>query len=585
MDNVLKDLLDGLAPKEAEAKDARRPSSLETFLEEDVVTDNGRWTIAGHEPFGEILSLLDRVLTKRETDTDITVLKAEQIGATTLGLGAALHLVADRARNVGYFLPTKGFAHNFGRTRIKRMIERSKYLATRMRDRGVVNQASLKEFDGRFLYVLGLESMLGAISVPLDVLIYDEVDLLPAENLEWSQGRVAHSDLRVSFYFSAGYSPGAGIDLRFQEGTQHKFFVTCSTRGCRTATNLEESFPDCMAKLAGKWERVCPKCFGKLDLVGKGRWVASYPERAKQRKYSYRVSALAIPAMPAEFIMKRWEKAKRRKSELAKFRCAVLAIPDAGAMQPITDAELRRMESKSARLKIEQGDAPRYAGMDTGDLCHFWCHEKGERRRIVWLEEIDSDVAVERVTQLIGALGIRQLVIDKKPLTTLARALAYRFPNVVLLQDFRESSEMEIVQESHVPTSSIVALNTHEAQRVERHDLSQHLYRCVKVNRDESLDDFTSEITDPTTGLLIPELESDAVMAIFAQHLKNLRKERMIDAKGRAIDKYIKAVPNHFGMAGNSARLAELVSLPVIPFRYEPPATRLRSHGIKGVFC
>lgn len=541
--------------KHAPKAGVARPLTLQRFLEQDIRHDKGPWSIDGHEPFQAILDLVDRVIAKKQSDTEISLLKAEQIGATTIGLGLAAHLPADLKKNVGYFLPTKTFAHVFGRSRLRRMIAGSQYLSGLMLDRAAVNQSMVKEFDGAFLYLLGLESMMGAISVPLDFLIYDEVDMLPAENLEWSQGRVAHSDLRVSFFFSAGYSPGAGIDSRFQAGTQHKYLVRC--RSCRRRDIcLEESFPDCIAKVRGRWTRVCPTCGAELDVVRDGKWVATYPQREKERRFSFRLSALAMPAMPADFIMARWEKAKKKKSELAKFRCAVLAIPDAGAMQPITDAELRQMETPGVVLRVAQ-EGPVYAGLDTGDLCHFYAFRRvNGRPRLAWIETIDSDHALERVSTLIGGLGVAQLIVDKKPQTVLARALAYRFPRIVSLQDFRDGSPLAVVEEEH----------------------QGHVYRCAKVDRDESLDELTSEITS-AAGLQIPSEESLPAQLVetfteMRTHLKNLRKERTIDAKGRAVDKYVKGVENHYGMAANSARLAELVAPVVMPFEYTPIETR-----------
>jgi len=46
---------------------------------------------------------------------------------------------------------------------------------------GGVHQKGLKEFRGHYFYLLGLESVANATSIPMDALIYDEVDLLDEE--------------------------------------------------------------------------------------------------------------------------------------------------------------------------------------------------------------------------------------------------------------------------------------------------------------------------------------------------------------------------------------------------------------------
>jgi hypothetical protein len=248
--------------------------------------------------------------------------------------------------------------------------------------------------------------------------------------------------------------------------------------------------------------------------------------------------------------MSRWLKC-RTKSQKAKFRCSVLAIPDAGAMQPVSDVELNRMQSGEVKLlRQDRGALPRFAGLDTGDYCHFVCYERmpNGNPHLVWAEEIDVDVALDRITTLIGTLGVAQLVVDKKPQTMLARGLAYRFPQIVALQDFANGSPLQVVDEEH----------------------EKKKFRCVKVDRDESLDEMTSDFTDKEHFLRIPDVESDPILAIFATQLKNLRKERTIDAKGRAIDRYLKGVANHFGMALNSAHKAEKIAPASMTFSFTP---------------
>jgi hypothetical protein len=539
-------------PAAQEAR-AARPSSLQRFLEEDVVTDNGPWSLAGHEPYHEILDTLTRIFVKRERDTTFSFLKAEQIAATTtIGLGVGLWAPSDLRMNVGYFLPTDVFAHKFGRTRLKNTIAKSEYLRSRAKDKDAVNQATLKEFEGKYLYILGLEEMTNAISIPMDVLINDEVDLLPQDNLEWSEGRISHSDVRVQLFFSAGYAPGAGIDLRYQDGSQHKYVIDCMNRSCRRkAICLEENFPECVGTIRGEWARVCPDCKKPLDIVKNGRWVATFPQRIKQKKLSYRLSQLSVGAIDLNGVMRRWEKASKKKSKLARFRCSVLALPDAGALQPISDVELNRMQSGDVKhLRCGRGEFPRFAGVDAGDTFHFVCYERlpNGQPHLVWVEEIDSDKALERISTLIGVLGIAQLVPDKKPLTTIARGLAYRFPDIVALQDFQNSSPLKVVEEEH----------------------ERKTYRCVKVDRDESLDETTSDFTDQQNFLRIPDIESDPVLAVFASHLKNLRKERTMDKKGRPLDMYLKGVSNHCGMALNSARIAEEIAPSLLPFSFTP---------------
>jgi len=571
-----------------------RPSTIQRFLEEDIVGDRGAWTLTGHEPFAGILALLDDILTKRRKDIEISILKAEQVGASITLLGLATHLVADRGLDVGYFLPTNNFASEFGGTRLKRMIARSEYLRSLMEDKEATNRAVIKQMGAHFLYLLGLESRLGAISKPLDALLNDEVDELPVENLEWAQGRLTHSDLRLRINFSAGYTPGGGIDQLWQNGSQHRFLVDCQAKKCRRkGICLEETFaeatqksaiPQCVAEIRGHWRIVCPSCSSPIDVSG-GYWQATYPEKAAKGIYSFRISALSVGAIDLDGLMKRYvEKALRKRSEMAKFRSAVLGIPDGGALQPITDAVLAEMREPYSLSAHGTSGRPRFAGLDLGgDLCHFLVFERDDARRprLVWLEEIPSDLVRQVVVQRCSALGVVGGVFDKKPLVTDARAIVYALGQKGALIDFVESSDLRIEEES-----------PEEPKGSTRRDLSHvRKYRCVKINRDESLDEFTAAMIERTEegafrGLRIPDKErlgrdQADVITTFERHMKNLRKERDLDAKGRAIHRYAKAVENHFGMAGNYAFIAELIARPSLPFEFTPVPMD-RSTGRRG---
>lgn len=565
--SFLESLANALQPKNRETENSR-PGSLIAFAETDIVTDRGAFTLRGREPFRAILELADRVIETKESGVTISVLAAEQIGKTIAALAIALRLVVDLARNVGYFLPTDTFAHKFGRTRLKNLVRASKYLVARLKSsKDAVDQATVKECDGHFLLVLGLESMLGAISWPMDALINDEVDLLPVENREWAEGRVAASDLRFTLNISAGYAPGAGIDRCWQEGTQSRWFVRCVA--CRKESCLEEHFPACALKVGGKWRRVCPHCQEAID-PDKGRWIATHPERAKDGNYSFRISSLSIGARDLKHVMTRWEKARNARSKKAKFDCAERAIPNAGAMQPINEVELARMRQVYA-MQLGLAGRPRWAGLDMGDVCHLLVLEPSEiaeQPRLAWLEVVDSDEVQEVVAQRIGQLGIVSMVVDKKPQTTEARGLAYSFPHIVKLQDFKNGALQAVVDEQH----------------------NRKKYQCVKVDRTDSLNETTALATDEKLPLIIPDHErlpeaQAEVVVLFEEHAKNLRKERTVDSNGRAIDTYLTAVENHFGMALNSARIAREIAAPHLKVSVArlPRTRRSKLEGAAGV--
>ena len=312
---------------------------LARFLASEIRTDAGAFTFRGREALIEPTAALDEVLQNRTPDQTISILKGAQVGMTTLAIGLALYCVIVHRLNVGYFLPDQDFADRFDQTRVRPALRNEK-IASIMRD-GKYKGASpkgLKEFPGpggsRFLYILGLKDIGNAISIPLDVLIRDEVDDLPPDNLKWSNDRIDASPLALTLNLAVGRSPGAGIHAMYEGGDQRRWHVTCPK--CRAESVLEENWPGILRAGA----LVCPACGGLLDR-GAGRWEA---ERVKPRHRSYRLSQLAVGAVRLDRIAAKWA-AATLPSEKARFRCSTLATPDAGDVQPISRELLQKLRT------------------------------------------------------------------------------------------------------------------------------------------------------------------------------------------------------------------------------------------------
>lgn len=312
-------------------------SGLARFLTSEMSTDTGAFTFQGREALLEIVAALDGVLKNRAPDRTVSVLKGAQVGMTTLAIGFALYCVIVHRLNVGYFLPDQDFADRFDQTRVRPAL-RGGRIASLMRD-GEYKGASpkgLKEFpargDSRFLYILGLRDIGNAISIPLDVLVRDEVDDLPPDNLKWSNDRIDASPLALTLNLAVGRTPGAGIHAMYEAGDRRRWRVRCPA--CRAGSVLEENWPQILRgdALAG------PACGGALKR-GAGRWEAV---RANRRHRSYRLSQLAVGAVRLDRIEAKWA-AARLPSERARFRCSALAIPDAGDAQPISRELLRKL--------------------------------------------------------------------------------------------------------------------------------------------------------------------------------------------------------------------------------------------------
>lgn len=513
------------------------------FLQREVYTDNGIYSFDRHQVFRQIVEDIDNVFLKNQEDVELSNLKGAQIGASTIGIGTSMYIPSQSGLDVGYFLPTDKFAERFDQTRFTPAIRKNTYLQELMREgkfKGA-NHKGLKEFRGHFLYTLGLFDIKNAISIPLDCNLYDEVDILPEENMEWSYDRIAASDIRFRYNFSVGMMPGLGIDAKYQDGCQYVWNVKCPACG-KDNQVLEDLFPACIRKVNDRWERVCIRCGKPYDVETAGRWVAQYPNRIKEGKLSYRLPQLIVPAISLSYIMDQWDKATKKKSRKAKFNCSTLAKPDGGDMQPITEMVLNFNRGEHSLCYFRSAN-PVFAGVDCGDMAHFAAYERltDSRKKWIWFEELDSDEMVQRIEELWTKLGITSLVCDSKPLRTEARRIAYAHPRKVWLQDFSGTELQEETAE-------------HQGKQFQR----------VTVDRDDSLEEFCDLfLNEAQPIMLLPTkgAEYPPILDTVDVHLKNLRKEKILDAKGNTIYRFLKGVANHFGMAMNSATIAEYLSI------------------------
>jgi hypothetical protein len=83
--------------------------------------------------------------------------------------------------------------------------------------------------------------------------------------------------------------------------------------------------------------------------------------------------------------------------------------------------------------------------------------------------------------------------------------------------------------------------------------------RVVTVDRDESLDETTDIFATVPPLALLPKprtVAEEQVLRTVESHLKKLVKEKEKEGDDDSAARYKKNVPNHYGMAINSARIA-----------------------------
>jgi hypothetical protein len=210
----------------------------------------------------------------------------------------------------------------------------------------------------------------------------------------------------------------------------------------------------------------------------------------------------------------------------------------------VSDAETASVKTAST------GTAPaRFCGIDTGEHCALAVRERGLEEggpageggpaRWIYFEAPPVDRLIARCRVIFEALGVRAVVIDGGPHTTIAREVHDLLPGGAFIWRHTEGA-MSVKDESFM--------------NVER--------RQVRLNREELLNLLVEEFREGPGAVRWPTPQSEAEEALLEtveSHLMNLRKTRRLRAGGEEIDVYGRG-ENHFGFACAYARLAEALA-------------------------
>jgi Phage terminase large subunit (GpA) len=620
----------------------------------------GPFSFAGRQPLDFIVELIDDVLDNtlrflaREIDgvrfkpgalkgSTLAIGGGAQWGKTVLVLNLQAYLTFIEFVNTGYYTPDLELLAKIVDTKFRPdVIDQQPWMAGMISvgksenasGKAVNRKNSYGVSDGRrkaFGYFCGMQKPPTTIS--LDAAALDEVDDIPAKNLGYVDGRMTNSPLQVKFEIGTQRVAGAGQNARVKAGSFHVRMIPCPR--CEKEWNLEENFPrilriaDCGMRIENEGKPItpemghnrdaryyiaCPECGTELDRDG-GRWVAKNPHKIKEGHFSIRVSQLNISAISLQEIVGAWYAAMEDPGgdAMVAFYCDRIAIPNAGAAQPITQAVLDRSRGGNSNsslltsnfsaypMSLSSGTAPRYAGMDMGPRCWFWCDEVPDdfTSACVWTELIASGNAPARVPVLMAALNITCLFLDAggEPDLTKRLVLALNglenftppvMPRTELLKT-RMSLGNDLAWDGaqgkwHGLRAAAVLFIAGEAKGIEQtigFTQDGRIYPLIKCNRGESIQAAVNDFLTPAEGVLemmdvgpvsnlnparvkkirteprarLPEtyIGAGASQAVLDGHLLNLRKER--DPRTGEED-WIDKVENHLGLSKTYARLA-----------------------------
>lgn len=345
---------------------------------------------------------------------EVVIKKGSQVRITTTKFLECVHgCIFGRFRqNVLYMMPTARQVEALSRISFDPILELNdgirRYLET--------NTAYLKTFRGRSIYfvgavpqkVCGTKDSVSLRSIPCDLVIRDEVDLMDEGMVELSRQRLRDSELKLEWSFSTPTYPGYGVDKLWQSSTQNHWEIKCSS--CWHYTCLGRDFPRSVGVIDGRWERICVKCGKRID-VKDGQWVPAFPDRSIE---GFWVDGLMSPRADLGQDMARLERMEMESNRYGRseFLRSVLGIASLEADYRLVEEDILSCCQLEPRWSSYEG--PSAMGIDVGNRLHYviGIRVSGQTWKVLTAGEEDS---FDGLLLLIHRFGVRSLVIDAQP--------------------------------------------------------------------------------------------------------------------------------------------------------------------------
>jgi hypothetical protein len=361
-----------------------------------------------------------------------------------------------------------------------------------------------------------MRSRVSLKSVPVDFIVFDELDEAPQKAVDMAMQRMAHSEVKEWLKLSNPTLPDYGIDKAFQETDQRYWKLKCPS--CGHYTCLEDTFPACLVELSdGRVIRGCEKCKAELNPAI-GGWVAKRSDIQDKRGYHY-------SQLMSQFVdMKELLTDFRTTQNLTDFYNLRIGIAWVEATHRIS------LEAVYALCDLygmaEKGGGSSSMGIDQGKDLHVVIG-RAETKRAGKIVHVGIYKDWGKLETLMKDFNVYRCVIDGMPETDKARAFAKKFPGRVYLNFYSE----------------------HQKGSYRWNDADM----TVTCNRTESLDASQKQIlgigADART-VILPR--RSGLIEEFAIHLHNVAKRLEEDEEtGSKRYVYVKLGPDHFRHAFN----------------------------------
>jgi Phage terminase large subunit (GpA) len=351
-------------------------------LRRKALTTCSRWSQACRvmgKPFAGPFSFKYHPWLREMHDCDSEMIvgqKSAQAGYTEFALNKSFFNIDVLSSSVLYVLPSQTpDATDFSAARFDPALDLSPHLSNLFSD---VKNVGHKRAGNTNLYIRGSKSKAGLRSIPVALIVLDEVDVMEQENIPLALERVSGQMEKQVIAISTPTMQRHGINKMFLDSTMEHFFFKCPCCSRRT----ELVFPDCLVITAdevndprvSESHLICKECKGTLVHQEKtlwladGKWVPSVTERPSR---GFHVNQLYSSTVTPATLATSYLKALRDPAEEQEFYNSKLGLPHVVKGAGVSDENLHQSLGDYKMLQTAPRNACITIGIDVGRWLHY----------------------------------------------------------------------------------------------------------------------------------------------------------------------------------------------------------------------
>lgn len=442
-----------------------QPSEIEALAKQDPLAfgmvyvdllDGKKWELQNRQWMIEPYNALNPYAIDRSPigkARRMAITKSTQAGISTMAIVKVLHFLTNYAARSAYMLPRAKDLSDFSSTRFDPIVYGSDYLRSRM---GSPNSVYTKKVGDGFLFFM--EGSVEPRSMPIDMLMIDEVDLCNPDHVGTAINRLDASPWKLLTYLSTPTLPMTGIDAVFETSDQREWVVPCPHCGEKQTMDWDANLR--VVGSASEPKRVyygCVKCNEEITVqdIQKGAWVPKFPSRSTDM-IGYHISQMMTTEAPELY-----RHFRDPNQSVAEFHRKRLGRPYtfAGGSLEREDFLVNCFQEPYQPEIAHDGKSTYFMGVDQGNQLQVVVAklEPGKRNpKIVHIEIVPFDQGFGRIGKLMNIYKVKRAVIDGDPNTHPVASLQKDFPGRVLMAFYIEGMRDRFVikrNDKRVPTT------------------------------------------------------------------------------------------------------------------------------------